>query len=341
MANGKLFDNVEVRTRGVTCAVFSVQPPFTLACWPEWRTVLSVLHLHEVRLERPEDQVRFLSALAGHGDGARNFRPAHIGFKLSRSAIRRREAYRHSYRRVVFLGKCSRQIALGALQLAASQVQPGGSIDVQVKGWDLLADWGWGSERLRDWCNYLARTVRRRGTVTAFSEFRDVPEDLWKLVYDCPNIRLACQADALAGLDDMARFQAYWEASPAAKNLRAAAEGGLWPHIVLPVSPANAGILRELVSVLLEETRGASIELLPLPFLPPATFPAHSRHETLDSRLLALAEGFTEALVALSRDPRIPRDLVAPLSWAGARMNSQTTMIQLTRGRRHGTGGPG
>jgi radical SAM protein with 4Fe4S-binding SPASM domain len=356
--NGKLFDNVGVCTRRAGCAVFSVQPPFTLACWPELRTVLSELGLHEVWLRRPQDQVRFLTALAEHSGGARNFRPARVGFESSRNALRRREAFRQNYRRVVFLGKCSRQIALAAIELAATQVQVGGTIDIQVKGWDLLADWGAGSERLRDWCNYLALARRRRATVTVFSEFQELPGELWKLVYDCPNVRLAWRADALAGLSKMEGFRAYWEASPAARNLRALAEAGIWPHIILPVTKANSGILDQLVTALLEETRGASIELVPLPLLPMAALQgacSSRREEALnnaergarsaefDQSLLtsaatmnalnptnaaAPAAGqYVKALLAVCRDPRIPRQLIAPLSWVAARMNSQATMI--------------
>ena len=107
----------------------------------------------------------------------------------------------------------------------------------------MLADWERGGKRLRDRCNYLGHTARRRATVTVFSEFRALTEDLWKLVYDCPNVRLAWQADALAALDDMARFRDYWERSLSARNLQALVETGLWPHIVLPVTEANTGIL--------------------------------------------------------------------------------------------------
>ena len=129
-ANGKSFDNVGVRTRGARCAVFSVHPPFTLACWPESRTVLSALGLHEVCLQRPQDQARFLTALAERNDGAKDSGPDHIGFRSSRSAIQRREAFRRNYRRVVFLGKCSRQITLAAVELASSRVNMGGTLDI-------------------------------------------------------------------------------------------------------------------------------------------------------------------------------------------------------------------
>ena len=313
------FDNVAVRMRGDQCAVFSVAPPLEVACWGDVRalgTQLGLPQLSEPALSDRGAQGAFLKALA---DGDRNcgvFRPARIGFPSWSGEIMKREAFRQRHRLAIFLGDCSREVTFRALEIVTGQIRRGGTIDVEWKQWDALADWRLRERRVNEICAYLWQTRQYRGSLTLFSELQHFNSALWEFVYDRPRVRLAWVAAEFVSCRSTKDVQDVCQKSLAFKNLVTISNIGVWPHLVLPVSDANAKVLPELVLTLLEATRGGSIDLVPAPLA------------ALEMEAVCLAvKTYLDALVNVYRDPLIPLRLVSPLSWVASRLNARSPLV--------------
>ncbi|MGA3058642.1 MAG: hypothetical protein ABSE70_11525, partial [Candidatus Limnocylindrales bacterium] len=257
MSSQGRFDNVVLRTRENRCAVSSVCAPFRTAYWAELGAMASELgfaNLTARSLESPEAQEIFLSHLAGRLGTA--FRPAWVGFRSSPGEIRRRELFRRQYQLVSFLGSCSRDVVMSALELIAGGVRRGGTVDVRFKGWDAAADWTAGRAMVSDACSYLYHSSQHLSNVALFSSLAKFDADLWAFFYERPRVRIAWQAGEFAACRSLEEFNGYARQSVAFKNLQELSALGLWPHVVLPVSAANTPALPELVPALLDETRG-------------------------------------------------------------------------------------
>jgi len=265
---------VALRLRANRCIVSSVLPPFVTVLWPDVQPAASQLGLRQVTAESLQQdgaQALFLSVLAGRALPDERLKPAKIGYKQPPDLLRGREAFRDRFRLVTFVGACSRETALGALELIAGQVRRGGTVDVQFKGCDMLADWPAGRERLSEVCAYLFQDRQLRSNLTVFSGLRTIDPGLWEYVYDRPRVRIGWLAADLIGFRDISEFQDYCSESAAFKNLRKISSEGLRPHVVLPVSRLNVGVLPEPALALVEATRGGSIELAPVGLLPRGT----------------------------------------------------------------------
>jgi hypothetical protein len=264
------FDSVVVLRRGNRCLVGSVCPPFGAAYWPDLGALAKELGLGRIdgaALGRPGPRAAFLAALAEQGGMGPAFRPACVGCRTPPEEIRRREGFRRRNQRVVFQGDCPRQVVLAALELAARRVRRGATVSAQFKGWDALAAWPEGSERIRDAASYLYQSWQRRASFLVYSELRELPTDQWAFVYDLPSLRVAWVAWELLGCRRPADFDRRGQRSAALRNLGEMGGQGLWPHVVLPVSEANVLALPDLAQGLLEVTRGGSIELAPVGLL--------------------------------------------------------------------------
>ncbi|MGO9199453.1 MAG: hypothetical protein ACLQM8_02790 [Limisphaerales bacterium] len=267
----KPFDNVVFRARGSRCLAASVAPPFRAAHWPDIAVLAGELKLPAfvaASLDEPESQRTLLSALAGGAARGAAFWPARIGFASGPEDIQRPEAYRRSRRSVVFLGECSRDVTLSALEAATQGIGPRGVVDVGLKGWDALANWAVGRERIEDIIGYLYHNRRCGCALTVFSELREVDPGLWEFIYQRPRVRVAWVAEDLLRCGSIEEFHQYRPESPALSNLESLGEAGLWPHVVLPVSQANIRALPDLVLALIEGTRGASVEITPVSLVP-------------------------------------------------------------------------
>ncbi len=314
------FDNVLARMRGRRCVISRTAPPFMTVRWPDLGALASEMRLPQLTpasLEDPAVRSRFLAVLAEGPPGYGDFRPGRIAFASGRAEIGRVGAYRSDHRRVLLLGVRSRGGLLAALTAAAARQRLGATIDIEFRGWDSPAASGADLEVLRDACGgfYEARGVL--ANVLLRSDLAQIDARPWEFVYDRPRVRVAWLALLLAGCQDVVAFEEIHAESAVLWNLGKVADGGLWPHIVLPATKINVALPPEMVPALLELTRGASIDIAPAPFLSP----------------IAGAEApapcdYAQALLALYRNPAVPVRLVSPLSWAAARMNSQVTLVR-------------
>lgn len=357
------FDSVALCLRDRRCVVASVAPPFRVAYWGDVEALVAELALgapSSAALETEEGRRAFLTALAHGAQMEQVFGPAHIGFESSPAELREREMLRRTHRHVIFVGACAREVVLGALELIADQVPQGGTINVQFKQWDALADWPSGRERLSEVCDYLCQTRQLRSEVTVCSKLQDVPPGLWEFVYWHPRVRIAWLAAELAAFGDKEELPACRQRSAALRSLREISSPGLWPLVILPVTAANVGRLAELVMMLLEATRGASVELVPAPLLGIAdTFDGRpeewgelpgaaglTRREPCgrnsaqataavasrgapDSNLSLGPPGINQsvkALLAIYRNRQAPLRLVSPLSWVAGRVDSEAPL---------------
>ncbi len=238
--------------------------------------------------------------------------------------------------------------------MVAHTAQWGRAIDVDFKGWELLADWSAGAEVISEVSAHLYQARRLGGAMTLFSDLRSVDPDLWEYVYDHPRLRIAWMGADLLGCRDMAQFQDFGRQSAAFKNLREISNQGLWTRVVLPVSVMNVKVLPDLVQSLLEATRGGSIELVPAGILmalandtirldipdargesplTPAPSTSDREREAAGGRRRNLehlnppVEEYVEALVAIYRNRMMPLRLISPLSWVAARVDSRQPLV--------------
>jgi radical SAM protein with 4Fe4S-binding SPASM domain len=296
-----------------------VAAPFSTVYWSEVEKVVQELglpHITGESLSQSPSQHVLLSALAEKLPGAEAFRPGTIGFKREAAEIRSREQFRASRCAVTFLGNCSRTVVLVTLNLLTRRLaEQNGAIDVQFKQWDALSDWRQGKERLRDVLNCLGLTEGRGGSLMFFSCLREIPDGFGEFIYDQPRVRLGWMASNLAQCGDMAQFERCLGEDVSLKNLETLANQGIWPHIVLPITPANTPNLSKLVPALAELTRGGTIDLVPAPLLNGG-----------DDAPAPGVEEYVAALLAIYRDSRIPLRMVAPQSWVADRVESQSSM---------------
>jgi radical SAM protein with 4Fe4S-binding SPASM domain len=245
------------------------------------------------------------------------FRPERIAFSAPAAEVRGREQFRSRYRLVKFLGKCSRDVVSGVLEIVGKQLAARSSIEVHFRQWDAASAGQDGLEAIRDICGILRGMGRFGAPLVLFSDLQELHPELWQFVYERPVIRVAWLASELLACAGQNGFEDVCHSSAALKNLREMSEGGLWPHVVLPVSGANVGVLPELVASLLELTRGATIEIVPVSFLPGLKEPGAPPEVT----------EYVEALLKLYMAPNAPLRLASPLSWVSERMDSEAAMM--------------
>jgi radical SAM protein with 4Fe4S-binding SPASM domain len=290
-----------------------------MAYWPVVGMLASELGLPSFAadaLQDPEAQARFLTALAERLPEARAFRPATIGFRSTRRDIRQREVERVRRRRVTFLGRCPREVVLGALEVSTQGLRAAATVSVQFKGWDCLAEWAQGSERICDVCGFLFQTRRCGGEVMVFSSLQQVPDELAEFLYERPRVRVGWLATDLVNCADAADLTRHAENSVPFGNLREIAKTGVWPHVILPVSAANVTLLPELVSLLVDGTRGGTVELVPVPLV------------SVEAAVAApAAEDYVAALLAIGREGRIPSRLISPPAWVMNRIESEVPLV--------------
>jgi radical SAM protein with 4Fe4S-binding SPASM domain len=354
------FDSALLRVRGKSCVAASVAPPFQAARWADVELLaqeLRVAGFVGVSLGERGAQRALLSALADRVAGAGAFRPRRIGFRPLPGDMARLEAYRQARRSVIFLGPCSREVILSALEAATQGLGPGGFVEVNLKRWDILRDWQTGRERVDDIINYLYQSKRCGCALTLFSDLLEVDAGLWEFIYQRPRVRVAWVARDLMECGSMRDFQERRQQSAALGNLERLGEAGVWPHVVLPVCQDNCRAVPDLVLGLIEVTRGASIDLVPAPMLDGVKIPRHptakadakegaSRAGNASfppARETAAGDGdeavpapsvedYVEALMGICRNPRVPLRLVSPLSWVAARIDAQGTMVSSRAG---------
>ncbi len=191
------------------------------------------------------------------------------------------------------------------------QLSRGGALDVELTGRHGVA------ALLAEMYAALYGGRGLRGNLLVLSELAEVDAGFWDFVHDHHRVRVAWLARELARCEDNAALEELAAASTAFRSLRQVAEGGLWPHILLPATRTNVRLLPEMVPALLEVTRGASIDVVPAPFIP-----------LMPGAEAPAADEYAEAPLALYRNPAVPLRLVSPLSWVGARMNSQVPLIR-------------
>jgi radical SAM protein with 4Fe4S-binding SPASM domain len=322
------------RVRGDRCALWSLTPPFRAAYWPDINAVAAELGI-PWREKGADAQSRFASALAERTGFGAALSPTKMRFAQNGGEVLRREEFRRGFALVTFLGRCSRQVTLGAIELVAGRLRRGAKINLQFRKWDALGDWASGREQLADVCNYLYLGLKCRGEVTLFSSLLEVPADLWQFTYERASVRVGWVARDLVQCGSAEEFEQLRAGSTAMENLAQLSERGLWPHIVLPVSRENVGALHAIVSGLVEFTRGGSIECIPVPLLAPglaAEAFVESGAQTGFSADRAGqpppdAEQYVEALREIYRDPNIPLALIAPQQWVSARASSETPLL--------------
>jgi radical SAM protein with 4Fe4S-binding SPASM domain len=312
------------RVRGGRCALWSQIAPFRAAYWPDIEALAK-----ELGMAWPQDgeeaQRDFVAALAERVGFVSRQTQSAAQVNQIRGDILRREDFRRGNALLVFVGCCSRQVVLGAVEILANRLQRRPRITIEFRQWDALTDWAEGGELLSDTCNYLYVTRRCRGQLTVFSKLLKVPSDLWQFAYDRPSIRVGWFAQDLLDCGSAEEFERCRASSIAMKNMERLGEAGLWQHVVLPVSRNNVGILGEIVHGLLELTRGASVECVPVPLVPAGLFAEEvgegARAEAPE------VDAYVAALLGIYRDKNIPLDLVSPLSWVSARVRAEEPLV--------------
>ncbi len=317
-----LFENVALRVNGNRLALAAVAPPFQTACWARADSALAELGLTDVApaqlLRSPQARSRLLSALAERGGAASIFGPQTVGFRASEREVRLRGLFRQGRGLVKFLGKCPREVALGALSAAFGRIATGARIEARFCGWDGPSAGGEARELLAEVCALLAGAGRCGGPQILFSDLLEPDPGLWEFIYQRPLIRIGWEASELLTCGGGGNLEHRCLSSPGLNNLREISEAGLWPHVVLPVSAANVGALPELVAGLIELTRGATVEVTPVCFMP-----------SLAGRAEApLAEDYAAALLEIYMEPDLPLKLVSPLSWVAERIEAEMPMIR-------------
>ncbi len=314
------FDNVAVRLRAGRLALSSVLPPFRSAYWKDAEVLKSELGLTGVALgslgTSRAAQERFLERLAARTAEGAAFRPESIGYGARAGQVIALEEFRSGYRLVKLLGKSSREVVLGALEAVCGQVATRGRIEVHFRQWDEAGAGFDGLEAAASVVAFLRGAGRYGAPVILFSDLRGVVAELWRFVYDRPLLRLAWVASELVTCAGPDEFEGLRRSSAALKNLREISDGGLWPHVVLPVSSANVSALPWIVAGLLELTRGGSIDIVPACLLPGLHIEVRPPEPA----------AYAQALLELYADPVTPLRRISPLSWVAARMDSQSPL---------------
>ena len=172
------------RLRGKRCLASSVAPPFRTAYWADVEALKAQLGWDSggtgslTAAGVPPRLTAGLSALVG------GLSPTEAATTWSlpwAADVRRREAFRASHRAVLFLGRCSREVALGALEIATERLTVGSQVEVRLKDSDAFADLSDAREWVREVLGYLAGTRRLcahlmllSDTVPAASGVRDL-----------------------------------------------------------------------------------------------------------------------------------------------------------------------
>ena len=314
------FDNVALRLRGKGCLVTSTCPPFVTVDWPDLALAASDLGLPQATAEsltETEVQRQFLTSLAEGPLKEEQFRPARVGFRAGPREVRGIQEARQAYRRVLFVGACSREVLFGSLEAISGTLPRGGRLDLVFRRWDFLAGWPRSEERLREIQSYLLQSRSLRANLLLFSPLQEVDPRVWEFVYDHPRIWIGWLAEELLNGREQGGTEARAPRGAPLSRLGELAAMGLWPHVVLPVCGSNVGCLPELVRGLLELTRGGTVDLVSSPFLSSAS---ELEPPTVND--------YVEALMALYRDPAVPMRLVSPLSWVAERLDSHVPLIR-------------
>ncbi len=308
-----------VRLRGKRCLASSVAPPFQTAYWADIEALKAQLGWDGggtgslTAAGVPPRLTAGLSALLGGLSPT----DAATAWSLPWAAdVRRREAFRATHRAVVFLGRCSREVALGALEVATERLIVGSQVEVRLKDSDVFAELGSVQEWVREVLGYLAGTRRFHAHLMLLSDTVPAASGVRGLFYDCPQARIGWFGMDLAGCAGMAELARLRNSSESLQNLAALADDGAWPHVVVPVSQANVRFLPELVPALIDLTRGGTVELAPVPLLRRGAEAAAAR-----------VNDYVEALVALYRNPGLPLRLVSPLSWVVTRIDAELPLV--------------
>ncbi len=308
-------DNVLVRLREGRCLVSTVGRPFRTAYWQDADRAIADLGLAAVTPEaraQPETHHRFLATLARSMEGGARFQPGTIGFPSTPQAITARERFRAENMSLVLLGRCSREVTVGAWEAATHRLSRAWRLDVQIREWDGQVDFPPGRERSQDILRCQTRSGQGRTRLTLFSNLEQAEGGWWQFLYDWPSVRIGWVAADLVGCGDKDHFARYRKRSISWKNLEMLSTAGAWPHVVLPVSAANAAILPDLVVALVAATRGGTVELVPAPL-------HASEPEAASPRL----DDYVSAVLAIYRNTHVPLRLVTPLSWVAARVDSR------------------
>ena len=206
---------------------------------------------------------------------------------------------------------------LGTLEAVGRQLAARGRIEAHLRDWAVSGAGFDGLEAVRDICGFLREMDCCGAPLVLFSDLRELDAGLWQFVYEHPVVRIAWVASEFLACSGPNEFEDLCSSSAPLKNLREISDRGLWPQVVLPVSAANVRVLPELAAGLLELTRGAEIEILPVSFLP-----------ALKERAAPPGAGeYAEVLLKIYATAGTPLRLLSPLSWVSGRMDSETAMI--------------
>lgn len=318
----KLFDNVLVRRRGSRCIVGSTLPPFVAAYWQQISGVLKELGIQnadEASLDELQIQEEFLAALSSRVSGAERFKPAKIGCDLRSQEMRAFQEARAARCLITLLGKCPREVILGALEAATARIRGKAMIEVRIKGWDTIGCWQEARTRVEEILNYLYSTKSCHGSLLLFSELKEVPQGLWDYIYERPRVRVGWVATELAECRAVPQLEHLKVSCAAFTNLEMLANTGIWPHVVLPVTAANVGILPPLAVALANSTRGGTLDLVAAPLL----------CEDIPSAPPSVHD-YTAALLAIYREGLVPLRKVSPLSWVAARVDADLPLPSST-----------
>ena len=321
MASTRL-GNVGLRLRGKSLVLVSVVPPFRTADWGDAEALTCEMDFPGISAASlacsVELQERFLEALAASMPEGLPCYPDGTGLRSWPLRAQRREILRRTSRLVKFVAECRRDVVIAALEALAGQLAARGTVEVQFRagaGADCGAD-EWGV--IADACNFLVGIGRWGAPVLLLSQLQRVAPSLWDFIYRRSQIRIGWEGSDLLNCRTRDELDRLADESPALKNLREIGGSGLWPHIILPISGANVCMVPELVAALLELTRGASIEIIPVPFVRALGCEA----------VPPQAREYAEALLEVYRAPNVPLRLVSPLSWVAARIDSQQPLVR-------------
>jgi radical SAM protein with 4Fe4S-binding SPASM domain len=295
-------------------------PPFKIAYWPVAKAIFGEAAVPDAEPAAMNDDAelsaRFLLGLSERVPNASVFKPALLPFKCRPEDIDSHEQFRRHMLQLTYRGECSRSIILGALEMVAQRLEPNARINVLFKGWDPLTCWPESEQTLSDVLSHLGYVRGHICSAIAYSKLEAIPPRVLEYLYDRPRLRLGWVGDCLSRCESMPQLRKMCRDSHSIKNLEKLAELGAWPHVLLPASRKNIRILPDIVSTLVELTRGGTIHVVPV-----------TANPEWSGEAPPAVDDYVRALMAVYREPHIPSNRVAPQSWVAARIDSETPLV--------------
>jgi radical SAM protein with 4Fe4S-binding SPASM domain len=223
---------------------------------------------------------------------------------------------------------------MATLELAARRIRRGGQLDVTFRHWDCLANWPIGRECIRDLTTYVHQTRELRGSITIFSRVHEVNPAIWEFLYDNSFVRLGWVWTGLSDYEKGADIDDGHTENPSFKLLQTFSDLGFTPQVVVPVSRTHVKEVPSVVQALVDATHGGSIQILPVSNVRRGESPTWDSAGLVQRAPEARAQfdvptssEYTEALLEIYRNPRVPLHSVSPLNWVAERIECETSLI--------------